>query len=146
MKQNKELFNLIKDKLLKNKTKRDSVIKIKNCYGIKLEIRKKALEFLKLGGTLAILESIGESKELYKSTNENSCKHNSTGLNCFKDETLELGYGDLTSVEVCKKLLDTLCYKDKELFINKKKNEVIEFLANGWENYNHIFKYGFSSW
>lgn len=36
MKQNKELFNLIKDKLLKNKTKRDSVIKIKNCYGIKL--------------------------------------------------------------------------------------------------------------
>ena len=145
MKQNKELFNLIKDKLLKNKTKRDSVIKIKNCYGIKLEIRKKALEFLKLGGTLAILESIGESKELYKSTNENSCKHNSTGLNCFKDETLELGYGDLTSVEVCKKLLDTLCYKDKELFINKKKNEVIEFLSNGWENYNYILKYGFKT-
>ncbi|MBQ9012079.1 MAG: hypothetical protein IJ094_00585, partial [Bacilli bacterium] len=90
MNQNKELFNLIKNKLFKNKTKSDSIIKMKNCYGIKLEIRKKALEFLKLGGTLAILESICESEELYRSTNENCCKHNSTGLNCFKDEILEL--------------------------------------------------------
>lgn len=145
MNQNKELFNLIKNKIFKNKTKPDSVIKMKNCYGTKLEIRKKASKFLKLGEILAILETISESRELYKSINENSCKLNNNGLNCFKDETLELGYGECTSVEVCKKLLDILCYKDKELFMEKKKNEVIEFLANCWENYNHIFKYGFKT-
>ena len=110
MNQNKELFNLIKNKLFKNKTKSDSIIKMKNCYGTKLEIRKKALEFLKLGEMLAILETINESRELYKSINENCCKLNSNGLNCFKDEILELGYGQCTSVEVCKKLLDILCY------------------------------------